>query len=143
MTRASAAAQWPKRPSQAETSASRIRVVKSPIIETTAFFRDVLGLSLEHEEPEFSMFRLPAVDRDYVEVFAASDPDVSFYSAGPGVGLLVDGLEEARATLEGAGVEMLDEMHWPETMEGYGWFHFRGPDGNVYAVLEGSELVGG
>ena len=39
--------------------------------ETTAFFRDVLGLPLVLSVPGFSMLQLPGADRDYVEVFAA------------------------------------------------------------------------
>ncbi len=111
--------------------------------ETTAFFRNVLGLSLHHEEPGFVMLQLPAADRDYVEVFRADDPDVAFYTTGPVVGLLVDDIVEARAELEAAGVELLDSIHWPESMEGYGWFHFRGPDGNVYGMLQGSRVLPG
>ena len=106
--------------------------------ETTAFFRDVLGLPLVHSEPGFAMLQLPGADRDYVEVFGIEEPDSFFYTTGPVVGLLVDDLEEARAHLERAGIEILDEPHWPESMEGYGWFHIRGPDGNVYGVLQGS-----
>ena len=113
------------------------------IDETTAFFRDVLGLPLVHAEPGFSMLQLPCADRDYVEVFGPEEPDSALYTTGPVVGLLVDDLEEARAELEAAGVEVLDKMHWPESMNGYGWFHFRGPDGNVYGVLQGSRALPG
>ena len=38
--------------------------------ETTAFFRDVLGLPMGYEESGFSMFALPDADRDFVEVFS-------------------------------------------------------------------------
>ena len=111
--------------------------------ETTAFFRDVLGLSLHYEESGFAMFELPAADRDYVEVIGADRVDFAFYTTGPVVGLLVDDLVEAREELEAAGVEVIDEIQSPESMGGYGWFHIRGPDGNVYAVVQGSSLVGG
>jgi catechol 2,3-dioxygenase-like lactoylglutathione lyase family enzyme len=110
--------------------------------ETTAFFRDVLGLSLGYEEPGFAMFALPAADRDYVEVFSAARSDLAAsYTTGPVVGLLVDDVVGAREELAAAGVELLDETQSPETMDGYRWFHFRGPDGNVYAIVEGSSSV--
>ena len=109
--------------------------------ETTIFFRDVLGLDVEHEEEGFGMYRLPGGDKDYVEVFAADDPDVSFYTTGPVVGLVVDDLEAARSALTEAGVELIGEITWSSRQEGYGWFHFRGPDGNVYGMLQGTRAL--
>jgi catechol 2,3-dioxygenase-like lactoylglutathione lyase family enzyme len=111
--------------------------------ETAAFFRDVLGLSLHYEERGFAMFRLPAADRDFVEVFAADRPEVAFLGTGPVVGLLVDDIVEARAELEAAGVELIGSTEWLESMDGYGWFYFRAPDGNVYAVLQESQALPG
>jgi catechol 2,3-dioxygenase-like lactoylglutathione lyase family enzyme len=110
--------------------------------ETTAFFRDILGLSLGYEEPGFAMFNLPAADRDYVEVFSAGRTDLATsYTTGPVVGLLVDDIGEAREELAVAGVELIDEIQSPESMDGYRWFHFRGPDGNVYAIVAGSSAL--
>ena len=110
--------------------------------ETTAFFRDVLGLSLGYEEPGFAMFALPAADRDYVEVFSTERKDLAMsYTTGPVVGLLVDDIVEAREELAAAGVELIDEIQSPQTMVGYSWFHIRGPDGNVYAIVEGSSAL--
>ena len=110
--------------------------------ETTAFFRDVLGLSLGYEEPGFAMFALPAATRDYIEVFSAERADLATsYTTGPVVGLLVDDIVGAREELAAAGVELIDEIQAPETMDGYRWFHFRGPDGNVYAIVEGSSAL--
>jgi catechol 2,3-dioxygenase-like lactoylglutathione lyase family enzyme len=111
--------------------------------ETTSFFRDVLGLELQYEEPGFAMLRLPDADRDFVEVFGVDDRDWSFYTTGPVVGLLVDDITQARAELDAAGIELIGEIQWLASMEGYGWFHFRGPDGNVYAMLQGSRAVPG
>jgi len=48
--------------------------------ETTALFRDVLGLSLEYEETGFSMFSLPDAYRSLVGVFSASRPDLATYA---------------------------------------------------------------
>jgi len=110
--------------------------------ETTAFFRDVLGLSLTYEEAGFSMFSLPDADRDYVEVFSTDRTDLgTSYTTGPVVGLLVDDVVEARTELAAAGVELIDEIQSPESMGGYRWFHIRGPDGNVYAIVEGSNAL--
>jgi catechol 2,3-dioxygenase-like lactoylglutathione lyase family enzyme len=105
--------------------------------ETTRFFRDLLGLSPVREEEGFTMLRLPSGERDYVEIFGGEDGfEAEHYRTGPVPGFLVSDLVEARAELAAAGVELLDETHWPRSMPGYGWFHFRAPDGNVYALIQ-------
>jgi catechol 2,3-dioxygenase-like lactoylglutathione lyase family enzyme len=111
--------------------------------ETTAFFRDVLGIPVRYEEPGFAMLQLPFGERDFVEVFAPDAPGGELYGTGPVVGLLVDDVEQARVELLGAGVEVLDETRWLEGMDGYGWFHVRGPDGNVYAIMQDSRASSG
>lgn len=108
--------------------------------ETKTFFRDLLGLPSVHDEPRFAMLQLPSGERDYLEVFGAeSGFEAEHYRTGPVPGFLVSDLAEARQELATAGIELLDEIHWPRSLPGYGWFHFRGPDGNVYAMVQGSE----
>ena len=111
--------------------------------ETTTFFRDVLGIPMVYEEPGFAMLQLPEGDRDFVEVFAHDHPGASFYSTGPVVGLLVDDVDQARAELDAAGVEILGPTTWLESMDGYGWFYVRAPDGNVYAIMQDSPAPAG
>ena len=48
----------------------------------------------------------------------------------------------ARTELEAAGVELLDDITWSRSIEGLGWFHFRGPDGYVYGMMQGSRVIG-
>ena len=110
--------------------------------ETTAFFRDVLGIPVLYEEPGFAMLQLPSSERDFVEVFAPDAPGGELYRTGPVAGLLVEDVEEARAELLAAGVEVLDETRWLESLDGYGWFHVRGPDGNVYAIMQDARPIG-
>ncbi len=111
------------------------------VAETSAFLEHVIGLERAGEEPGFVMFRLPGTDHDYVEVFGADREDAALYTTGPVVGLLVDDLVRAREVLDSEGVELLDEITWAGTIPGYGWFHFRGPDGSVYACLQGSHVL--
>ena len=88
--------------------------------ETTAFFRDVLGLTLGYEETGFSMFSLPAAERDYIEVFSIDREDLATtYGTAPVVGFLVDDIVGARDELAAAGVELIDEIQSPESMDGY------------------------
>ena len=107
--------------------------------EMTGFVRDVLGLPLVHEEPGFAMFKLPSGEHDYLEIFGPATSEGSLYTTGPVVGLLVDDLEQARAEMEAARVEVLDaEIQSASTLEGFRWLHIRAPDGNVYALVEQS-----
>ena len=112
--------------------------------ETTRFFHEVLGLALVREEADFAMLQLPSGDRDFLEVFGTQDDagfEASYYTTGPVPGFQVGDLEEARNELAAAGVELLDDINWPPSMPGYGWFHFRGPDGNVYGMVQESRLA--
>jgi catechol 2,3-dioxygenase-like lactoylglutathione lyase family enzyme len=106
--------------------------------ETTAFFRDVLGIPMIYEESGFTMLQLPDADRDFVEIFDRDHPSAVPYSTGPAIGLLVDDIEQARIELEAARIEILGPTTWLDSMLGYGWFHVRAPDGNVYAIMQDS-----
>lgn len=112
--------------------------------ETRRFFADVLGLPIEVDEPAFAQLAMADADHDYVEVLGTDDPDSAFeaenFTRGPVIGWVIDDVMAARAELIAAGVEILDEIHWSTRREGYGWFHFRAPDGNVYGLMEGSQL---
>ncbi len=95
------------------------------------FYRDALGLPLEHEEGEFALFRMP--DGAKAEVFGPSDTGHVHFSTGPVVGFLVDDVRDARGVLEARGVEFVGPVHeWEPT--GEAWSHFRAPDGNVYEI---------
>ena len=95
-------------------------------------FREGLGLTLAHEEPDFAGFVLPNGDK--VEVFGPSDEEHAHFDSGPVVGFLVDNVAEARAQLEATGmVELIGPLRsWPR---GSAWQHFRAPDGNVYELV--------
>jgi predicted enzyme related to lactoylglutathione lyase len=74
------------------------------------------------------------------------DPDSAFeaatYTTGPVAGFVVDDVVAARAEIVAAGTEILDEIQWSSRREGYGWFHFRAPDDNVFGLMQGSEWEG-
>jgi catechol 2,3-dioxygenase-like lactoylglutathione lyase family enzyme len=98
--------------------------------ETTAFFRDVLGLPVAHDSAHQVVFSLPG--DALLEVFGPGDPDHDHFSTGPVVGFFVDDIEAARDELERAGVELLGPLGG--TRETGQWAHFRAPDGNVYEL---------
>jgi hypothetical protein len=60
------------------------------------------------------------------------------------VAFAVDDLVDARAELAAAKVELIGDLVWASelfadaSMEGFGWFFFRAPDRNVYAMQQDS-----
>ena len=114
--------------------------------ETTRFFRDVLGLAMYYEEPDFAMLSLPGAEHDYLEIIGpnaeGSEFQAATYTTGPVASFVVGDVVAARAELEAAGVDLLDDITWSRSVEGLGWFHFRGPDGNVYGMMQGSRVIG-
>jgi catechol 2,3-dioxygenase-like lactoylglutathione lyase family enzyme len=101
--------------------------------EMVTFYRDVLRLSLDHEDGEFAVFRLP--DGSKAEVFGPSDTEHTHFSTGSVVGFLVENVETARKSLEAEGIEFIGTTYeWEPT--GEAWSHFRAPDGNVYEITQ-------
>jgi len=84
--------------------------------------------------------KLPSGDRDFLEVFGVGAKGMEFedehYVTGPVIGFVVEDLDAARAELSDAGIELAGDLTWPSSMPGYGWFHFRAPDGNLYAMVQ-------
>jgi catechol 2,3-dioxygenase-like lactoylglutathione lyase family enzyme len=115
-------------------------------VETARFFRDVLGLAISHEEPDFAMLALPGADHDDVEIIGpgaeGSEFQAATYTTGPVVSFVVGDVIAARSELEAAGVELLGDITWSGSSADLGWFHFRGPDGNVYGMMQGSRAFG-
>jgi catechol 2,3-dioxygenase-like lactoylglutathione lyase family enzyme len=112
--------------------------------ETATFFADVLGLPVNVDDGAFTQLGPMAdAENDYIEVLSTDDPESDFeeeYFTGPVAGFVLDDVIEARKEIEAAGVEILDDIHWSTRREGYGWFHFRAPDGHVYGLMQGSRL---
>lgn len=103
---------------------------------TVAFFRDVLGLRLERDEPDFGKMTLP--DGSKVEVFGPGSDMNRHFTTGPVAGFLVDDVQSAAEELRSADVEILSG---PTTdSSGIAWVHFRAPDGNVYELTYDPEV---
>ena len=97
------------------------------------FYRDTMGLELQHQESDFAVFKLP--DGSQVEVFGPSDESHAHFDSGPVAGFLVDDIDVARATLERGGAEFIGPVQrWEPT--GDAWAPFRAPDGNVYELSQ-------
>ncbi|MGQ0668776.1 MAG: VOC family protein [Actinomycetota bacterium] len=101
--------------------------------EMVTFLREILGLSLELEQPGRAMFRLS--NGDPIDVFDAGLEQYSHFTTGPVVGFVVDDVEASRSELEAAGGELVGPL---QRGDGFVWAHFRAPDGNLYE-LQGAE----
>jgi catechol 2,3-dioxygenase-like lactoylglutathione lyase family enzyme len=98
--------------------------------EMTDLYRVLTGLQPYVRDSESSRFRLD--DGTEIHVYGPADEWHEFFGTAPVVGLLVDDTARARAELETAGIEVLTDTQRDDTGS---WFHFRGPDGNVYELI--------
>ena len=98
--------------------------------ETTAFFRDVLGLAVHSSEPDFEILDVPGGAT--VEIFGPSS-EWNRHLEHPVAGFLVDDLVLAAAELHEAGAEIVLPM---QDGGDRAWMHFRAPDGFVYELVE-------
>ena len=73
--------------------------------ELATFYREAMGLEIDHEEEDFIVFKLP--DGSKVEVFGPSDQDHLHFVTGPVAGFEVDDIEAARGRLEAGGAEFI------------------------------------
>jgi catechol 2,3-dioxygenase-like lactoylglutathione lyase family enzyme len=113
---------------------------------TTAFFRDVLGLETAFSNPNWSVFKFASGDWDLLEVFGDQKRDERLMpyvgQSGTMVGFVVDDIVAGRAELEAAGTELIGDFVWVDDLSsgssnpGFGWFFFRAPDGNIYALQQ-------
>lgn len=115
----------------------------SNVQATAAFFKDVFGLEMLRDDPEWSILRLPTGRLDFLEVYGSefddsrlAPPDQPLFIAFTVVDLL-----QARAEIEAAGHEVGDVVWASEAfgdpeLAGFGWFFFRAPDGLTYVVQQ-------
>ncbi len=98
--------------------------------QMVALFRDRIGLSVIHEAPRATWFRL-GVDAQ-LHVYADTDPDHGFFTTGPVIGLRVADVDATRRALEADGLRMLTDI---ERSENSAWCHFEAPDGTVLEII--------
>jgi catechol 2,3-dioxygenase-like lactoylglutathione lyase family enzyme len=103
-----------------------------------AFLRDTLGLAFEWSGEGQSVFSLP--DGAKAEVFSSDSPDNAHFGGAPVVGFYVDDVLEASEELLAAGVEIVHGPVFDDESDA-AWVHFRAPDGNLYELTQGSDLL--
>ena len=98
---------------------------------TVALYRDVFGLEVTKRDGERST-RFALADGTALHVYGPADVDHVWFGERTCIGLLVEDIEAARAALEVAGIEILDEVERDATEA---WFHYRAPDGSIQEVI--------
>jgi len=101
----------------------------SDLSRACAFYRDVLGLELKEEKPDYIAFRCHGVE---VGLELGGEPEVK--KSAPEVYFLVDDIEAWPRRLESAGVEMLKSLRkeeWGGTV-----VTCADPDGNVIHLVQ-------
>jgi hypothetical protein len=105
---------------------------------TTAFYRDVLGLSVRSEGVQSSrndagakFMELATANGDFVEVFGEGLPDRDLFRT-PMAGFLVDSVSTSRAQMDRKGAVFIGPIRRGGQWE---WSYFRSPDGHVHQLL--------
>lgn len=113
---------------------------------TVDMFRDVLGMDVAFEHPEWAGFKLPSGDRDLLEIFGSGDVDERVVPPelehGVLVAFAVQDVISAREELATAGIELIGELVSAADVtgdpadQGWSWCFFRAPDGNIYVLQQ-------
>jgi catechol 2,3-dioxygenase-like lactoylglutathione lyase family enzyme len=105
--------------------------------EMADLFARVLGIRLSHQEEGFWVFQLP--DGSKVEVFGPRS-DNPHFTTGPVPGFLVEDVDAATEELRSSGIPLVSgPIRFDE--DEVAWVHFRAPDGNIYEITQGRDLV--
>ena len=106
--------------------------------EMAELFGSVLGIPFSHREEAFWVFQLP--DGSKVEVFGPGSENRHF-TTGPVPGFLVDDVDAATEELRSAGIPIVSgPIRWGGE-DDVSWVHFRAPDGAVYELTQGRDLM--
>jgi catechol 2,3-dioxygenase-like lactoylglutathione lyase family enzyme len=115
----------------------RLELVAVPVSDpdaSIAFYRDKAGFVLDHDHKVSDEIRFVQLTPPGSACSIAIGKGISQKEPGSveGLQVVVDDIEEARATLAAGGVEVSDVQDYP-----WGRFvHFTDPDGNSWAVQQ-------
>jgi predicted enzyme related to lactoylglutathione lyase len=105
----------------------------SDMDRSVAFYRDVLGLSLEFSSPHWSQFRIGSMRLGLHPSLSGKTPPHGEYGSGWFVGLEVDDLKALRGRLEAVGAPVHGDYH---EVPGGTVLDFADPDGNVIEAMQ-------
>ena len=101
---------------------------------TKTLVTQTFGMTPAVDQPGSTMFAMP--DGTMLELYAPQAvPSYGYNEGGVAFGWRVDDIEAASQAVAAAGGELLGEITRMEDI-GYGYRHFRGPDGRVYGLNE-------
>ncbi len=98
------------------------------------FYADVLRLHLVHRcKQDHAIFQ--TVNGDYVALYGPSTSHYKLFTHGPVVGFRVGDIVAARAQMEAQGIKFAGPTRSRENGR-WKYAHYRGPDGNLYELVE-------
>ena len=95
------------------------------------FYEEFFGLSLLLEEKDFVAYATS--DNSRIELFGLGYTSHTHFDTGPVCGYEVDDVHMAKRQLIEYGLEVMSGVDGDPN--GTQWLHFRGPDGNIYALV--------
>ena len=115
------------------TDISNVRVFVDDQAACVAFYRDVLGLRLRFETPQFAIFETGTATL-MIEPGVTADPDDGdLVGRFTGISLTTGDIRGTYAALVALGVEFL---HPPEIQPWGLLTHFKDPAGNILSAVE-------
>jgi catechol 2,3-dioxygenase-like lactoylglutathione lyase family enzyme len=105
--------------------------------EMVDFIERVLGLEFYRRDGEAWKYELP--DGSKVEVFGPSEN--RHFTTGPVVEFLTDDVAAVTEELRAAGVPIVNGPVFVEGEDQAAWVHFRAPDGNIWGITQGRDLM--
>ena len=110
-------------------SVSHIMFCSTDVPKAVAFYRDLVGLAVQMDSPEFAFLDAGSVT---LALRAVKDPEEVKTGANEVV-LGVDGVREAHAEMTERGLTFLNE---PRVVTGEQWAaNFRDPDGHLLSIF--------
>lgn len=100
---------------------------------SVAFYRDVLGLSLEFASQHWSQFRIGGMKLGLHPSLEGKRPPHGEYGCGWFIGFAVDDLRALREKLEASGAAIHGDYH---EVPGGTVLDFADPDGNVIEAMQ-------
>lgn len=106
--------------------------------EMEHFWQNIMGCSPINASQDRLLFQLP--NKDMIEIFGPLGPNQHFTPDAIVCGFQVEDIFQARQELVQAGIELIGPVQ--ETRPGgFAYQHFRGPDGNLYALATDPEQI--
>lgn len=119
------------------TGANRILVPTSSFDELLGFFREVMAMPVGEAgvpvtDTQFRRYAVIELGNDVVLEVVEPQESVAHRYHSPIMALTVEDVAQARQELQDHRIEFVTPIF--DTGDGWGWFYFQAPDGNLYQL---------